>query len=65
MMDLRRQVVEHPFGTLKHVILGNARLLLRGLQGAKGELSLGVLVYNLKRVFSMKGGAWMTQAARG
>jgi len=65
MMDLRRQVVEHPFGTLKHVILGNARLLLRGLQGAKGELSLGVLVYNLKRVFSMKGGAWMTRAARG
>jgi transposase len=65
MMDLRRQVVEHPFGTLKYVILGNARLLLRGLQGAKGELSLGVLVYNLKRVFSMKGGAWMTQAARG
>lgn len=65
MMDLRRQVVEHPFGTLKHVILGNARLLLRGLQGAKGELSLGVLAYNLKRVFSMKGAAWMTQAARG
>lgn len=65
MMDLRRQVVEHPFGTLKHVILGNARLLLRGLQGAKAELSLGVLVYNLKRVFNMKGGAWMAQAAGG
>jgi len=65
MMDLRRQVVEHPFGTLKHVILGNSRLLLRGLQGAKGELSLAVLVYNLKRVFSMKGATWMTQAARG
>lgn len=65
MLKLRRQVVEHPFGTLKHVILGNARLLMRGMRGAKGELSLAVLVYNIKRVFSLKGGAWMTQAARG
>jgi transposase len=62
MMDLRRQVVEHPFADLKHRILGNARLLMRGIRGATGEISMAVLVYNIKRVFNMKGGAWMHQA---
>lgn len=65
MMQLRRQTVEHPFADLKHRILGNARLLMRGLKGARSELSLAVLAYNLKRVFNMKGAAWMQQAVRG
>ncbi len=65
MMALRRQTVEHPFGDLKYRILGNARLLLRGLQGAKGELSIAILTYNIKRAFNMKGAAWMQQAVRG
>lgn len=61
MMALRRQTVEHPFGTIKHRILGNARLLLRGLAGARAELSLAVLAYNFKRVLNMKGSGWMRQ----
>lgn len=65
MMKLRRQTVEHPFGTIKHQILGNARLLMRGLQGATAECSLAVLAYNLKRAFNMKGAAWMHQALQG
>ena len=65
MMALRRQTVEHPFACIKHRILGNARLLIRGLPGAKGELSLAVLAYNFKRVFNMKGPAWMHLALRG
>lgn len=65
MVALRRQTVEHPFADLKHRILGNARLLMRGLDGARSELSLAVLAYNLKRVFNMKGAAWMHQAVRG
>jgi hypothetical protein len=65
MMALRKQTVEHPFADIKHRILGNARLLMRGLQGARSELSLAVLAYNLKRVFNMKGAAWMHQAMRG
>lgn len=65
MMALRRQTVEHPFACIKHRILGNARLLMRGLEGAKGELSLAVLAYNFKRVFNMKGAAWMHQALQG
>jgi transposase len=65
MMALRRQTVEHPFACIKHRILGNARLLLRGLPGAKGELSLAVLAYNFKRVFNIKGSAWMHLALQG
>lgn len=65
MMQLRKQTVEHPFADLKHRILGNARLLMRGLQGARSELSLAVLAYNLKRASNMKGITWMRQALQG
>lgn len=65
MMALRQQTVEHPFACIKHRILGNARLLLRGLQGATGELSLAVMAYNFKRVFNMKGAHWMRHALQG
>ena len=61
----RRQTVEHPFGTIKEHILGNARLLLRGMQGARAELSLAVLAYNIKRVINLKGAAWIRAAAAG
>ena len=65
MMGLRRQTVEHPFATIKHQILGNARLIVRGMNGARAELSLAVLAYNLKRVFNMKGAYWMRAALQG
>ena len=64
MMKLRRRTVEHPFGTIKHEILRNARLLMRGLSGAKGELSLAVLAYNLKRMTNWKGTGWTLAAIR-
>jgi hypothetical protein len=65
MMRLRQQTVEHPFADLKFRILGTARLLMRGLTGARGELSLAVLAYNLKRAFNMKGAPWMIKAIQG
>lgn len=65
MMALRRQTVEHPYGTIKHHILGNARLLMRGIKGAQTELSLAVLAYNLKRAINMKGATWMRQELQG
>lgn len=65
MMQLRKQTAEHPFADLKHRILGNARLLMRGLQGASSELSLAVLAYNLKRASNMKGISWMRKALQG
>lgn len=52
MMALRKATVEHPFGTLKHVIFGNGRFLLRGLTHVNGEISLGILAYNLKRLIN-------------
>jgi transposase len=65
MMALRRQTVEHPFASIKHLILGNARLLMRHTNGARAEFSLAVMAYNLKRVFNMKGAPWMLRALQG
>jgi transposase len=55
MMKTRCQIVEHPFGNLKDRIFGNARFLLRGLAGVKGEMALAVLAYNFKRVSNILG----------
>jgi len=55
-MRLRRCTVERPFAVLKHVILGNARFLLRGRDGAQTEISLATLAYNLKTMFHALGG---------
>ena len=54
-MKRRREIVEHPFGTLKERIFGNARFLLRGLQGVLGEMALAVLAYNFKCVTNVLG----------
>ena len=62
MMALRRRTVEHPFDYIKNRVLRNARLLMRGLMGARAELSIAVLAYNLKRAFNMMGAAWMHRA---
>jgi transposase len=58
-MRLRRSIVEHPFSSLKYRIFGHPRLLLRGLAGARTEISLAVMVYNLKRVAKVLGTARM------
>jgi hypothetical protein len=59
-----RRLAEHPFGTIKHEILRNSRLLMRGLKGVKGELSLAILAYNLKRLTNWKGTSWVLTAVR-
>jgi transposase len=51
-MRLRREVAEHPFGTLKWLI---PRFLVRGLRKAGSELALGVLCYNLERMIAVGG----------
>jgi transposase len=53
-MKHRREMAEHPFGTMKW-LMGHPRFLLRGLLKAKAELALGVLSYNLKRVINILG----------
>jgi Transposase DDE domain len=60
VMQLRRSTVEHPFANLKYRIFGHPRFLLRGLQGAQTEISLAVVVYNLKRMRNILGGRKLT-----
>jgi transposase len=60
-MKHRREMAEHPFGTMKW-LMGHPRFLVRGLMKAKSELALGVLSYNLKRVIAILGVPALLQA---
>jgi transposase len=53
-MRIRRQTVEHPFGTIK-LWMGSAHFLTKTLKRVKTEMSLHVLAYNLKRVMQILG----------
>jgi len=53
-MRIRRQTVEHPFGTIKHW-MGATHFLTRTLGRVSTEMSLHVLAYNLKRVIQIMG----------
>jgi len=53
-MKRRRELVEHPFGTMKWG-MGSPRFLVRGLKKAKSELALAVLGFNLKRTINILG----------
>lgn len=61
----RSSTVEHVWGNLKGQILVTGKLLLRGLSGARVEMALAVLAYNLKRMLNLQGSAWMHRALRG
>jgi transposase len=56
-MRLRRQTVEHPFATIKYRIFGHPRLLVRGLTGARIEIAIATMAYNLKRITKVLGAA--------
>jgi transposase len=51
-MIIRKQTVEHPFGTIK-LWMGATHLLTRGFKGVSTEMNLHVLAYNLKRMISI------------
>lgn len=61
-MRLRQRTVEYPFSLLKYTIFGHPRFLLRGLDGARCEIALGVMVYNLKRMLNLMGVAALQTA---
>jgi len=63
MMGVRRQTVEHPFGTLKHW-MGSAHFLTRTLKRVSTEMSLHVLAYNLKRLMRILGTVGVIAAMR-
>jgi len=62
-MGVRRQTVEHPFGTLKSW-MGSAHFLTKTLEKVRTEMSLHVLAYNLKRMIQIFGIAPLMQAVR-
>jgi transposase len=61
-MRLRRCTAEHPFATLKYRIFGHPRLLLRGVAGARIEIGLATMVFNLKRMINVLGGTELAAA---
>ncbi len=62
-MSMRRSTVEHVFGTLKGW-MGHTHFLTRRLPHVGAEMSLNVLAYNFKRVFSILGFEAMKQAMK-
>ena len=62
-MTLRRQTVEHPFGTIK-AWMGSTHFLTRTLERVSTEMSLQVLAYNMKRVIKILGVRPLMEAIR-
>ncbi len=62
-MLVRRQTVEHPFGTLKSW-MGSAHFLTKTLEKVRTEMSLHVLAYNLKRMIQILGVKPLIQAIK-
>jgi transposase len=62
-MLVRRQTVEHPFGTIK-AWMGATHFLTKTLGRVSTEMSLHVLAYNLKRLMQIIGVVPLVQAMR-
>ncbi len=54
ILDRRREVVEHPFGSIKQWMHQGA-FLMRGLANVRAEFSLTALAYNLRRALNILG----------
>jgi len=54
LYNLRKQLVEHPFGTIKRNMNGSY-FLLRTLPKVRGEMALFCLAYNIKRAYNVLG----------
>jgi Transposase DDE domain len=63
MMRIRRQTVEHPFGTIK-AWMGATHFLTRTIERVSTEMSLHVLAYNMKRVIKLLGSEALMTAMR-
>jgi hypothetical protein len=63
IMRVRRQTVEHPFGTIK-AWMGATHFLTKTLDRVRAEMSLHVLAYNLKRVMTLLGNDVLMDAMR-
>jgi transposase len=53
-VKLRKQLAEHPFGTIKRA-MNQGYFLMRGLEKVRAEMALTVMAYNLKRAIKILG----------
>jgi transposase len=60
---LRRQTVEHPFGTIK-MWMGATHFLMKRKKNVSIEMNLHVLAYNLKRMMTIMGTTGLMEAIR-
>ena len=63
VLDRRREIVEHPFGSIKQWMYQGA-FLMRGLENVRAEFSLTALAYNLRRALNILGAGPMIAALR-
>jgi hypothetical protein len=61
LMKKRKQIVEHPFGTIKYWN-DQGHFLMRVLESVRAEFSLSALIYNLKHVINILGVPKMLEA---
>jgi hypothetical protein len=60
---VRKQTVEHPFGTIK-MWMGAQHFLMKRNKNVSIEKSLHVLAYNLKRMMTIMGTTGLMEAIR-
>ena len=63
VLSLRRESVEHPFGSIKQW-MGQKDFLMRRLDNVRAEFSLTALAYNIRRVITLIGIPAMIAAVR-
>jgi transposase len=62
-MGVRRQTVEHPFGTIK-AWMGATHFQMRTLPNVATQMAPNVLAYNMKRVMAILGVDGLMEAMR-
>jgi len=63
ILKRRREIVEHPFGSIKQW-MNQGAFLMKGLDNVRAEFSLTALVYNLRRALNIMGVETMIAAVR-
>ena len=61
ILERRREIVEHPFGSIKQW-MNQGAFLTKGLDKVRGEFSLTALAYNLRRAITIRGVPAMIRA---
>jgi Transposase DDE domain len=64
ILNRRREMVEHPFGSIKQW-MNQGAFLMKGLDNVRAEFSLTALVYNMRRALNILGVEAMMAAVRG